>query len=119
MAAHGRSRSAVLRVAGAWGAGHATLVAVLGLLLTLLKLEIPDGLAGRADQVIAPKANAAVLYLLCFATGSIAGMLSVGALGLWPLFWAASSTAAARRLVQGLAGAASVVVGLLLAHGAL
>jgi hypothetical protein len=199
MAAHGRSRPAVLRVAAAWGAGHATLVAGLGLLLTLLRLEMPDWLAGRLDQVvgvvmivlgaqtiwrarrerlhvhvhtheagathahfhvhrqgadhvhpaephwmrrpatayavgslhglagsgaaaaaaalIAPGTNAAVLYLLCFAAGSMAGMLAVGALGLWPIFWAASSTAAARRFVQGLAGAASVIVGFLLANG--
>ncbi len=201
MAAHGRSRAHVLRVAAAWGAGHATLLIVIGLLLTVLQWGAPSWLAGRVDQLVglvmivmgaqtiwrarrdglhvhihshdpgtehahfhlhrhgvghthpeephwmsrpssayvvgslhglagsgaaaaaavlvAPSTKAAVLYLLLFAAGSLVAMLAVAALALWPVIWASSGTAGARRLVQSLAGAASLVVGLLLVHGSL
>src|SRR3989442_1890131 len=52
MAAHGRSRADVLRVSGAWGAGHASLIVIAGTLITLLGWEIPRNLAGRADTLV-------------------------------------------------------------------
>lgn len=51
MAAHGSSRSDVLRVSAAWGAGHASLILLAGILLALLGVKIPPSLAGRADTV--------------------------------------------------------------------
>ncbi len=202
MAAHGRSRAHVLRVAAAWGAGHATLLIAIGLLLTLLQWGAPSWLAGRIDQLVglvmvvmgaqtlwkarrdrlhahphthddpgtvhthfhlhrhgaahthpeepnwmsrpsaayavgslhglagsgaaaaaavlvAPSTKAAILYLLLFAAGSLVAMLAVAVLALWPVIWASSGTAGARRFVQGMAGAASLIVGLLLVHGSL
>src|SRR3989449_7321186 len=52
MAAHGRSRADVLRVSGAWGAGHASLIVIAGTLITLLGWEIPRNFAGRADTLV-------------------------------------------------------------------
>lgn len=52
MAAHGRSRADVLRVSAAWGAGHASLIAITGMLITLLGWEMPQNLAGRADTLV-------------------------------------------------------------------
>src|SRR5256712_14037121 len=52
MAAHGRSRADVLRVSAAWGAGHASLIAIVGILLTLFRWEIPPYLSGRADALV-------------------------------------------------------------------
>lgn len=52
MAAHGRSRADVLRISAAWGAGHASLIAFAGILATLLGWEIPQRLAGHADEVV-------------------------------------------------------------------
>lgn len=52
MAAHGSSRSDVLRVSAAWGAGHASLILLAGILLAALGVKIPPSLAGRADTVV-------------------------------------------------------------------
>src|SRR2546428_1525848 len=52
MAAHGRSRADVLRVSGAWGAGHASLIVIAGTLITLLGWEIPRNFGGRADTLV-------------------------------------------------------------------
>jgi len=52
MAAHGSSRSDVLRVSAAWGAGHASLILLAGILLTLLRVKMPPSLEGRADTVV-------------------------------------------------------------------
>jgi sulfite exporter TauE/SafE len=52
MAAHGSSRSDVLRVSAAWGAGHASLILLAGILLTLLGVKMPPSLAERADTVV-------------------------------------------------------------------
>lgn len=52
MAAHGSSRSDVLRVSAAWGAGHASLIFLAGILLTLLGWKMPPSLAERADTVV-------------------------------------------------------------------
>jgi sulfite exporter TauE/SafE len=52
MAAHGSSRSDVLRVSAAWGAGHASLILLAGMLLTLLEVKMPPSLAGQADTVV-------------------------------------------------------------------
>lgn len=52
MAAHGRSRADVLRVSAAWGAGHASLIAIAGILITWFGWEIPRNLAGRADTLV-------------------------------------------------------------------
>lgn len=52
MAAHGSSRSDVLRVSAAWGAGHASLILLAGILLTLLDVKMPPSLAGQADTVV-------------------------------------------------------------------
>ncbi len=52
MAAHGSSRSDVLRVSAAWGAGHAALILLAGILLTLIGVKIPPSLAERADTVV-------------------------------------------------------------------
>lgn len=66
MAAHGRSRADVLRVSAAWGAGHASLIAIAGILLTLLGWEIPQYLAGRADTLVG-------LALVVVGTWTLAG----------------------------------------------
>ncbi|MDR7481104.1 MAG: hypothetical protein QN183_05120 [Armatimonadota bacterium] len=198
MAAHGRSRGEVLRVAVAWGAGHATVVAAAGVLLAASGRSLPGWLAARADvaagavmillgaltlararrerlhvhthahapgmvhthfhvhrhgpghahptaprwmhaplaaylvgslhglagsgaavaavAVAAPSPRAAASLGL-FATGSLAGMVAVGALALWPALRASSRAAGARRLVQQAAGAASLAAGLLLVGG--
>ncbi len=52
MAAHGSSRSDVLRVSAAWGAGHASLILLAGILLTFLGVKMPPALEGRADTVV-------------------------------------------------------------------
>jgi cytochrome c biogenesis protein CcdA len=65
MAAHGSSRSDVLRVSTAWGAGHASLILFAGILLTLLRVKMPPSLAERADTVVG---------------------LALVALGTWTLF---------------------------------
>lgn len=52
MAAHGRSRADVLRVSAAWGAGHASLIVIVGILITLLGWEIPQTLAAHADTLV-------------------------------------------------------------------
>lgn len=52
MAAHGSSRSDVLRVSAAWGAGHASLILLAGILLTVLDVKMPPSLAGQADTVV-------------------------------------------------------------------
>ncbi len=52
MAAHGSSRTDVLRVSAAWGAGHASLIILAGILLTSLGLQIPAYLAGRTDTLV-------------------------------------------------------------------
>ncbi len=52
MAAHGSSRSDVLRVSAAWGAGHASLILLAGIFLTLLDVKMPYSLADRADTVV-------------------------------------------------------------------
>ncbi len=201
MAAHGRSRAHVLGVSAAWGAGHASLLVVIGLVLALLAWEVPAGLSARLDQLVgvvmvvlgaltlwkarrdglhvhphvhdvgkvhthfhlhrhggdhshpeepywmsrpfsayavgslhglagsgsaaaaavlvAPSTRAAAVYLLFFAAGSLIAMVAVAMLALWPVIWASSGTAGARRLVQGLAGLASMIVGVLLASGSL
>ena len=198
MAAHGRSRADVLRVSAAWGAGHASLIAIVGILLTLFRWEIPPYLSGRADALVglalvivgawtlagvrldrlhvhphvhgahpphvhfhahshgtehdvhsqppewlrrpavayavgtlhgvagsgaaaalavlvAPSQAAAVVYLLSFGLGSLLGMVAVGALAFWPIIRASSRAFSARRLIKGLAGMTSVILGLLLA----
>lgn len=52
MAAHGRSRADVLRISAAWGAGHASLIAIAGLLITLLGWKIPQSVTERADTLV-------------------------------------------------------------------
>src|SRR3989442_7283837 len=52
MAAHGSSRSDVLRVSAAWGAGHASLILLAGILLTSLGGKIPLAMEGRADTIV-------------------------------------------------------------------
>lgn len=196
MAAHGSSRTDVLRISAAWGAGHATLLIVAGIVVTMLRWRISPAVFERADWLVgfvligmglwtfwglrrnplhvhahthgtqtvhthfhrhphgdehdhppspswirrpvvaylvgtlhglagsgaatalavlvAPSPKAAALYLLSFAIGSLGGMVAVGVLAMWPIMQASSRIPRARRLVQGLAGTGSVIVGLLL-----
>jgi cytochrome c biogenesis protein CcdA len=200
MAAHGSSRADVLGVSAAWGGGHASLILLAGILLTVLGWEIPPHLAGRADTLVglalmvvggwtlnsvrrdrihghphahgtqpahwhfhthpdqtghethpqppawlrrpltayavgtlhglagsgaavalavlvAPSRGVAVVYLFSFGLGSMIGMMAVGAFAMWPIIRTSSRAPRARRLVQGLAGLTSVLVGLLLFAG--
>lgn len=52
MAAHGWSRPQVLRVSAAWGFGHATIIALAGLGVTILRGEIPSWLVARAEALV-------------------------------------------------------------------
>jgi sulfite exporter TauE/SafE len=198
MAAHGSSRSDVLRVSAAWGAGHAALILLAGILLTLIGVKIPPSLAERADTVVglalvalgawtlsslrrnrihlhrhshdtqashmhfhlhphdadhathpqppawlrrpvtafaigtlhgtagsgaavalavlvAPSRIVAIIYLLSFGLGSLAGMVAVGVFAMWPIIRISSRAHYARQLVQAVAGMTSVCVGVLLA----
>jgi sulfite exporter TauE/SafE len=202
MAAHGSSRADVVRVSAAWGAGHAFLILVAGILLTSLGVEMPPHLAGRADTLVglaliavgawtllsvrrdrihmhphthgvqpahthfhlhpqdaghathpqppswvrrpqtafaigtlhgtagsgaavalavlvAPSRIVAIIYLLSFGLGSLAGMVAVGVFAMWPIIRISSRARPARQLLQGLAGVTSVVVGGLLSAGLL
>ncbi len=52
MAAHGSSRSDVVHVSAAWGAGHATLLIMAGTLLSVLRWRIPEAVSARADWLV-------------------------------------------------------------------
>ncbi len=67
MAAHGSSRADVLRVSVAWGAGHASLIILAGILLTSLGWEIPPHLAGHIDTLVG-------LALIVVGAWTLAGM---------------------------------------------
>jgi sulfite exporter TauE/SafE len=79
------------------------------------------GLAGSGAAIAlaiaaAPSTASAVLYLLLFALGSIAGMAAMGALALWPIVLVSSRSLRSQRLIQTLAGGISVVIGLQLIY---
>ncbi|MEX2540655.1 MAG: hypothetical protein WD314_02570 [Trueperaceae bacterium] len=199
MAAHGRSRREIIRLAGAWGAGHATLIAIVGTLLILLPWQPPEWFEHRAEALVgllmvamgcyvlwnirrstlhlhshrhdgrpehahfhlhqhgadhrhppapswlrrplaaylvgtvhglagsgaaialavaaASSREVAVLYLVLFALGSIAGMAATAALALWPIVFLSARFSGARQLVQKIAGGTSLAIGLLLIYG--
>jgi hypothetical protein len=68
---------------------------------------------------MAPSRAAALIYLLSFGLGSLLGMVGVGAWAIWPVIRMSTRAPRARRLVQGLTGMTSIVVGVLLAAGVL
>jgi ABC-type nickel/cobalt efflux system permease component RcnA len=79
------------------------------------------GLAGSGAAIAlavaaAPSTASAVLYLLLFALGSIAGMAAMGLLALWPIVLVSSRSLRSQRLIQTLAGGISVVIGLQLIY---
>lgn len=209
MAAHGRSRRQILTLATAWGAGHATLIAVIGTLLIVLPWQAPAWLETRAEALVgllmvamgcyvlwnlrrgalhahrhrhagktehvhfhlhddasairkpghyqdshghpsqpswmshplaaylvgsvhglagsgaaialavaaAPSTQSAVFYLLLFAFGSVAGMAAAGLLALWPIVLLSSKSLRSQRMIQRLAGSASLAIGLVLIYG--
>lgn len=52
MAAHGRSGREIIRLASAWGAGHATLIAAVGTLLIMLPWQPPEWFEHRAEALV-------------------------------------------------------------------
>lgn len=79
------------------------------------------GLAGSAVLALlivgtTSSTYAAVLYLLCFGVGTIAGMTAVTALLTLPAHWAAGPALRFGRGIRVVAGVASVMIGVLLAH---
>lgn len=199
MAAHGRSRREIISLASAWGAGHATLITVVGTLLILLPWQPPGWFESRAEALVglvmvimgcyvlwnmrrnklhvhrhrhedslehahfhlhrhgpdhghptepswlrrplaaylmgtihglagsgaaialavaaAPSTQSAVFYLLLFALGSVAGMAATAAVALWPVVLLSSRFSGAQKLVQRIAGSASLGLGLFLIYG--
>ncbi len=73
-----------------------------------------SGTATALAVLVSPSPTAAALYLWSFALGSLLGMVAVGVLAMWPIMQVSSRIPRARQVVQGLAGTASVLVGLLL-----
>lgn len=199
MASHGRSLRDTSRITIAWGLGHTSLIAVIGVAFIALNLQLPawlqasgeglvglmmvlmgahvlwrmrltkfhihrhahdghpgdtphshfhvhqrdtghrhsgdvawmrrpwaayltgsvHGLAGSGAAIAlavaaAPSAKVALLYLLVFGVGSVAGMALLGVLAMWPLVMLSSRAVWARQAVQGLAGSASVFLGAML-----
>jgi hypothetical protein len=78
-----------------------------------------SGPAAALAVLVAPTAASAVIYLLSFGVGSVLGMVSVALFALWPLVHASSRAVWVRRLLLGVTGVTSVIIGLLLAGGAL
>ena len=109
-------------------AGSLILLAFYGALLGARHALEPDHLATVSTMAAHGRSRVHVLgvsaawgagHASLIAAGSLIAMVAVAMLALWPVIWASSGTAGARRLVQGLAGVASMIVGVLLASGSL
>jgi high-affinity nickel permease len=86
-----------------------------------LLVGVMHGLAGSAVLALlvigtTTTALAAALYLLCFCLGTIGGMALVTALLTLPTRWRVTRSHAFGRRVRLVAGAASVILGVLIAH---
>ena len=84
-------------------------------------IGIMHGLAGSAVLALlvlgaTTSAASAAVYLLCFCVGTIAGMALITALFALPAVMMPATTLRLERTVRGVAGVASVAIGLALAH---
>jgi ABC-type nickel/cobalt efflux system permease component RcnA len=82
------------------------------------------GLAGNGAiaalaVLLTPTRDAAALFVIAFALGSVAGMSVAGVFAVWPIIRLSRGAPRARRLVQGAAGIASVAAGAFLINGSL
>jgi ABC-type nickel/cobalt efflux system permease component RcnA len=89
-----------------------------------LLMGLLHGLAGSGALVVLvltamPSAGAAMVYILVFGVGSTAGMLVLSGLIGVPFALTAGGSRTLAGLLQGIVGAASMLVGLLMLRGAL